>query len=48
MFAHDSNSELGKIKSASQGLFSISDRDDNTPSIKTIRVVTTVEYYLKD
>jgi len=47
-FAHDSNSELGKIKSASQGLFSISDRDDNTPSIKTIRVVTTVEYYLKD
>ena len=47
-FAYDSNSELGKIKSASQGLFSISDRDDNTPSIKTIRVVTTVEYYLKD
>lgn len=47
-FAHDSDSRLGKIKSANQGLFSISDRDANTPSIKTVRVVTSIEFYLKD
>lgn len=47
-FAQDSNSKLGKIKTANQGLFSISDRDENTPHIKNIRVVSTVEYYLKD
>ncbi|EOI5434668.1 hypothetical protein ACMTIP_001983, partial [Campylobacter jejuni] len=28
--------------------FSISNRDKNTPYIKTIRVVSTIEYYLKD
>lgn len=47
-FAEDSDSELGKIRRASQGQFSIYDRDSNTPYIKRIRVVTTVEYYLKD
>ncbi|EGV1510107.1 SIMPL domain-containing protein [Campylobacter coli] len=47
-FAQDSNSSLGKIKKASQGQFSISNRDKNTPYIKTIRVVSTIEYYLKD
>ncbi|VEJ46212.1 PUTATIVE PERIPLASMIC PROTEIN [Campylobacter jejuni subsp. doylei] len=47
-FAQDSNSYLGKIKKASQGQFSISNRDKNTPYIKTIRVVSTIEYYLKD
>ena len=47
-FAHDSKSKLGKIRSATQGQFSIEDRDENTPYIKSIRVVTTVEYYLKD
>lgn len=47
-FAEDSNSELGKIRRASQGQFSIYDRDSNTPYIKRVRVVTTVEYYLKD
>ncbi len=47
-FAQDSNSKLGKIKTANQGLFSINDRDENTPHIKNIRVVSTVEYYLKD
>lgn len=47
-FAADSNSRLGKIKRASQGQFTISDRDRNTPHIKKIRVVTTVEYYLVD
>ena len=47
-FAEDSNSKLGKIKSARQGQFSISDRDSNNPHIKKIRVVNTVEYYLAD
>ncbi|AXP09202.1 SIMPL domain-containing protein [Campylobacter hepaticus] len=47
-FAQDSKSSLGKIKKASQGQFSISNRDKNTPYIKTIRVVSTIEYYLKD
>lgn len=47
-FAKDSQSSLGKIKTASQGQFTITDRDNNTPYIKNIRVVTTVEYYLSD
>lgn len=47
-FAQDSNSVLGKIKRASQGQFSISDRDSNTPHIKRVRVVSTLTYYLKD
>ncbi len=47
-FATDSDSELGKIKRASQGQFSISDRDANTPYIKRVRVVTTIDYSLKD
>ena len=47
-FAKDSNSRLGKIKKASQGQFSIDDRDSDTPHIKKVRVVSTVEYYLSD
>ena len=47
-FAEDSHSKLGKIKTASQGQFSIDDRDQYTPQIKTVRVVSTIEYYLKD
>jgi len=47
-FAQDSKSRLGKIKSASQGQFSIEDRDSSTPHIKQVRVVSTVEYYLSD
>ncbi|CUB03411.1 SIMPL domain-containing protein [Marinomonas fungiae] len=47
-FAADSNSRLGKIKQASQGQFSISDRDQNNPHIKNVRVVSTVTYYLVD
>jgi hypothetical protein len=47
-FAADSDSRLGKIRRASQGLFSIEDRDSNTPHIKKVRVVSTVEYYLAD
>ena len=47
-FAKDSGSTLGKIKQASHGQFSISDRDANTPYIKKVRVVTTIDYFLKD
>ena len=47
-FARDSRSQLGKIKRASQGQFSISSRDKNNPHIKKVRVVATVEYYLSD
>ncbi len=47
-FAKDSDSQLGKIKRASQGQFSISQRDKNNPHIKKVRVVSTVEYYLSD
>lgn len=46
-FAKDSESELGKIKSASQGLFSIEDRDRYTPHLKRVRVVTSVDYFLE-
>jgi hypothetical protein len=47
-FAQDSQSKLGKIKQAQQGQFTIEDRDSNTPYIKKVRVVSTVEYYLSD
>lgn len=47
-FAKDSKSKLGKIKTAAQGQFTVSDRDNNTPYIKNVRVVTNVVYYLKD
>ncbi len=47
-FAKNSHSELNKIVSADQGQFSIEDRDENTPWIKKVRVVTTVTYSLKD
>ena len=46
-FAKDSDSRLGKIKNASQGLFTIEDRDQYTPYIKKVRVVTSVAYYLE-
>lgn len=47
-FADDSDSQLGKIRSASQGQFSIEPRDTNNPHVKKVRVVSTVEYYLSD
>lgn len=47
-FAKDCDSRLGKIKTATQGQFTITDRDSNTPYIKNVRVVTSVEYYLND
>ena len=47
-FAKDSDSKLGKIVWASQGQFSITDRDNNTPYIKKVRVETSVNYSLKN
>src|SRR5690606_25177669 len=47
-FTDDSQSHLGKIKTANHGLFSIEDRDSNTPYLKKVRVVSTVDYYLAD
>jgi hypothetical protein len=47
-FAKDSDSTLGKIKRASQGQFSIEDRDESTAHIKKVRVVSTVNYFLAD
>lgn len=47
-FAKDSESELGKIRHANQGQFTITDRDANTPYIKKVRVVTTIDYSLED
>ncbi len=47
-FAENSHSKLNKIISADQGQFSIDNRDENTPYIKKVRVVTTVTYSLKD
>lgn len=54
-FASDSNSKVGTIRQASQGLFSITDADSagegretyqSSGIMKKVRVVTTVEYYL--
>jgi hypothetical protein len=47
-FAKDSHSRLGGIRSANQGVVTISDRDQSSPQVKKVRVVTTVEYFLKD
>ena len=47
-FARDSNSTLGKIKRASQGQFSIGNRDNNTAYLKKVGVVSTIEFYLSE
>ena len=47
-FAKDSGARLGGIRTANQGVVSIENRDAGSPQIKKIRVVTTVEYFLKD
>lgn len=53
-FAHDSRSSIAGIRQASQGVFEILARDqaqgvtESSQIDKTIRVVTTVEYFLKN
>ncbi len=46
-FAADSKSKLGRIKSASQGQFSIESVDETTPYVKKVRVVTGITYFLR-
>ena len=46
-FAEASNARLGEIQTAGQGQFEIDDRDQNTPYIKKLRVVTTITYSLR-
>ena len=47
-FAEASSARLGEIQTAGQGQFEIDDRDQNTPYIKKLRVVTTITYSLRD
>lgn len=47
-FAADSHSKVGKIKTASQGQFSIDDSDSSNPWLKNVRVVSTIVYYIED
>lgn len=51
-FARDAGTELGELRRANQGVFQILARDqapgisEGQQPVKTVRVVTTVEYYL--
>lgn len=47
-FAQDSGARLGGIRTANQGVVSIEARDRGSPHVKKVRVVTTVEYFLRD
>lgn len=47
-FANDSGARVGGIRMANQGQIDISDRDQSSPQVKKVRVVTTVEYFLVD
>ena len=46
-FAEDSQAQIGAIKHAVQGPFEVNDVDPSTPDRKTVRVVTTVDFYLQ-
>jgi hypothetical protein len=46
-FAEASHARLGEIQTAGQGQFEIDNRDENTPYIKKLRVVTTITYSIK-
>ncbi len=46
-FAADSESSVGSIRTARQGVFSITERDPYSPEIKVVRVVTSVDFFLE-
>jgi hypothetical protein len=46
-FAQDSNSKVGRIRKATQGVLEIEDRDAASPEWKILRVVTTVDFFLE-
>ncbi len=46
-FARDSQTTLGKLRTASQGWFQVENRDGVTPERKTVRVVVDVNYEVK-
>jgi len=46
-FARDSQTTLGKLRTASQGWFQVENRDGATPERKTVRVVVDVNYEVK-
>ena len=43
-FSRDSQTELGKLRNASQGWFQVENRDEATPERKIVRVVVDVQY----
>ncbi|HZM03746.1 MAG TPA: SIMPL domain-containing protein [Candidatus Saccharimonadales bacterium] len=46
-FAQDSQSKVGRIRKATQGVIEIEDRDLASPERKVIRVVTSVDFFLE-
>jgi hypothetical protein len=46
-FAEDSKAEVGSIRKATQGVVDIQSRDIASPELKIVRVITTVEFFIK-
>lgn len=46
-FAQDSNTKVGAIRRAVQGVLEIEDRDTASPERKLLRVVTTVDFFVE-